>query len=81
MTGRPAPTPTEPGKNGPRLSAALPEWMLGLPEGWITDVPDVPRNAQLKAAGNSVVVLQCTEALRILHALERWIGTRIKAVL
>jgi DNA (cytosine-5)-methyltransferase 1 len=75
VTGRPAPAPTEPGKNGPRLSPALPEWMMGLPEGWITSVPDVPRSAQLKAAGNSVVVLQCAEALRILRAAEHWAGT------
>lgn len=70
--GRPAPAPTEPGKNGPRLSPALPEWMMGLPGGWVTDVPGIPRNAQLHAIGNGVVRQQCVEALRLLGAPERW---------
>lgn len=64
--GRPAPAPTEPGRNGPRLAPALPEWMLGLPDGWVTAVPGIPRNAQLRALGNGVVVLQIAHAVRIL---------------
>lgn len=39
---------------------------MGLPEGWVADVPDVPRNAQLKALGNGVVPAQGAAALRIL---------------
>jgi hypothetical protein len=37
--GRPAPAPTKPdGKDGAhRLSSAFTEWMMGVPEGWITD--------------------------------------------
>lgn len=64
--GRPAPQPTEPGRNGPVLSPALPEWMLGLPAGWVTDVPGIPRSAQLKALGNGVVPQQAACALRLL---------------
>ncbi len=66
MTGRPAPAPTEQGRNGLRLSPALPEWMMGLPAGWVTDVPKIPRNAQLHAIGNGVVRQQGAAAVRIL---------------
>lgn len=39
---------------------------MGLPAGWVTDVPGVPRNAQLKALGNGVVPQQAALALRLL---------------
>jgi DNA (cytosine-5)-methyltransferase 1 len=42
---------------------------MGLPEGWVTDVPGLSRNAQLKALGNGVVPAQAALALRML--LER----------
>jgi DNA (cytosine-5)-methyltransferase 1 len=62
---RPAPAPTETGpKGGQRLSPRLPEWMMGLPDGWICDVPGITRNEALKAAGNGVVPQQAAEALR-----------------
>jgi DNA (cytosine-5)-methyltransferase 1 len=64
VTGRPAPSPTEPGKTGQRLSPRFVEWLMGCPEGWITAVPGIPRNAQLKAAGNGVVRQQGAVALR-----------------
>ena len=63
---RPAPAPTEPGKNGPRLSPVFVEWLMGCPDGHITGVPGIPRNAQLKAAGNGVVRQQGAAALRLL---------------
>lgn len=64
ILGRPAPAPTEPGPKGnPRLSAYFVEWLMGLPEGHVTDV-DIPRNAQLKALGNGVVWQQCAAATR-----------------
>ena len=45
---------------------------MGLPEGWVTDVPGLSRNAQLKALGNGVVPQQAAMALRLLlPALER----------
>ena len=65
--GRPAPAPTKPdGKDGAhRLSSAFTEWMMGLPDGWITDV-GLSRNEELKACGNGVVPQQAELALRIL---------------
>jgi DNA (cytosine-5)-methyltransferase 1 len=57
----------EPGRNGDlRLSPAFVEWMQGLPNGWVTDVPGLSRNAQLKALGNGVVPQQAAMALRLL---------------
>lgn len=64
---RPAPAPTETGPKGnPRLSAAFSEWMMGLPAGWVTDVPGITRNEALKALGNGVVPQQAAAALRAL---------------
>ena len=64
---RKAPAPTKPdGKDGNyRLSSSFTEWMMGLPEGWITDV-GLTRNEELKACGNGVVPQQAELALRIL---------------
>jgi DNA (cytosine-5)-methyltransferase 1 len=65
--GRPAPAPTKPdGKDGGhRLSSAFTEWMMGVPEGWITDC-GLSRNDELKACGNGVVPQQAELALRVL---------------
>ena len=65
--GRPAPLPTKPdGKDGAhRLSSKFTEWMMGLPEGWVTGV-GLTRNEELKACGNGVVPQQAELALRIL---------------
>lgn len=64
-----APAPTKPdGKDGNhRLSAEFTEWMMGLPEGWVTaeDI-GLKRNDQLKACGNGVVPQQAELALRML---------------
>lgn len=38
--------------------------MMGVPDGWIVDVPGVSRNDALKAAGNGVVVHQAIAALQ-----------------
>lgn len=64
---RKAPAPTKPdGKDGNhRLSSKFTEWMMGLPDGWITDV-GLTRNEELKACGNGVVPQQAELALRIL---------------
>jgi DNA (cytosine-5)-methyltransferase 1 len=43
--------------------------MMGLPEGWITSVPGLSRNDQLKLAGNGVVVQQAVAAFRHLMPL------------
>ncbi len=71
ILGRPAPRPTEPGRTGQRLSPRFAEWMMGLPEGWVTGVPGLSRNAQLKALGNGVVPQQAAAALRLLLAPAR----------
>jgi hypothetical protein len=67
VLGRPAPAPTKPdGKEGAhRLSSRFTEWMMGVPEGWITDV-GLTRNEELKACGNGVVPQQAELALRML---------------
>ena len=63
-TGRAAPVPTEPGRTGRRLSPRFVEWMMGLPAGWVTAVPGITRNAQLKMLGNGVVPQQAAAALQ-----------------
>jgi hypothetical protein len=67
IIGRPAPEPTKPdGKDGNhRLSSKFTEWMMGLPDGWITG-HDLKRNDELKLAGNGVVPQQAELALRLL---------------
>ena len=40
--------------------------MQGLPAGYVTEVPGLSRNEQLKALGNGVVPQQCAAALRVL---------------
>lgn len=55
------------------MNPAFTEWMMGLPEGWLTDPviwegmkPGKARDAQLKACGNGVVPQQAVVALTIL---------------
>lgn len=65
ILGREAPQPTKPdGKDGAhRLSSQFTEWMMGLPDGWITGC-GLTRNEELKACGNGVVPQQAVMALR-----------------
>jgi DNA (cytosine-5)-methyltransferase 1 len=64
ILGRPAPAPVERGPRGGRtLSARFTEWMQGNPAGWITDV-DIPRNEQIKIAGNQAITRQAVEGYR-----------------
>lgn len=68
IIGRPAPGPTEPGRNGrQQLAPRFVEWMMGLPEGWVT-APEIglSRTAQLTALGNGVVPQQAALAARLL---------------
>lgn len=68
--GRLAPSPTEPGNNGPRLSPVFVEWMMMLPAGHVTDPAiGLSRSQQLKALGNGVVPAQAAMALRMLLGL------------
>lgn len=65
--GRPAPDPTEPGRNGPRLAPVFVEWLMGLDPGHVTDPAiGLTRNQQLKALGNGVVPQQAALALSLL---------------
>ena len=64
---RPAPVPTELNTKGnPRLNAEFASWMMGLPEGHVTQVPGISRADQLKAIGNGVCPQQAAAALTTL---------------
>ena len=56
------PTPLDQGK----LNVKFVEYMMGLPDGWVTDI-DVPRSQQLKILGNGVVPQQAYRALELLN--------------
>lgn len=65
VVGRLAPDPTVPGRNGRlRLSPIFTEWMMGLPVGWVTKVPELTDNQMLHALGNGVVPQQAIAAIR-----------------
>ncbi|QFG11596.1 DNA methylase [Mycobacterium phage BogosyJay] len=72
---RPAPVAIEEGAVGnARLAAAFPEWMMGYPEGWITDLihdgkgraPEgfISRTEGMRQIGNSVCNQQAEQAIR-----------------
>jgi len=66
VLGRPAPRPAQPGNHGrPVLAPAFVEHLMGLPTGWVTDLP-LPRTAQLRALGNGVVPQQAAHAVSLL---------------
>jgi DNA (cytosine-5)-methyltransferase 1 len=62
VLGRPAPAPTVDGQLSPRFV----EWHMGLPEGWVTDVPGLTRTDMLRVLGNGVVPRQAVAGLRLL---------------
>ncbi len=70
VIGRPAPDPTIPGTNGPRLSARFTEWLMGWPDGWVTDTDGISHSAALKICGNGVVPQQAVLALHLLGVSE-----------
>ena len=70
VIGRPAPDPTIPGKTGPRLSARFTEWLMGWPDGWVTDTDGISHSAALKICGNGVVPQQAVLALHLLGVSE-----------
>jgi DNA (cytosine-5)-methyltransferase 1 len=68
---RPAPDPTTLSRKGnPQLSPRFVEWLMGLPDGWVTDVPGLSRSDMLRLLGNGVVPAQCAAALRWLLDME-----------
>lgn len=65
VTGRTAPPPVEFSHQyqGYKISAAFVEWMMGLPAGWVTAVPEITRSESLKALGNGVIPQQAKLAI------------------
>ncbi|WP_435061063.1 DNA cytosine methyltransferase [Amycolatopsis thermoflava] len=70
ITGRPAPAPAVLNDDtGPRPSPAFVEWLMGLPNGWVTDpTHDLSANQQTTALGNGVLPLQAADAIRLLRS-------------
>lgn len=56
-------------KHGVRLNPRFNEWAMGLPSGWVTDVPGISHAQQLKMLGNGVVPQQALLGLELLEAL------------
>lgn len=79
---RAAPLPAEPtGKGGARrLSPLFVEWLMGLPDGWVTDVPGITRSDALTALGNGVVPQQAAAAIRHLLGVREYALRTTKAV-
>ena len=48
-----------------KLHARFSEWLMGLPDGWVTDL--VPNRRALHVLGNGVVPQQAAAALRMLE--------------
>lgn len=66
-----APAATEIGpRGGVRLSAYFTEWLMCLPEGWVTAVPGLTRSEQIQRLGNGVVPLQAAAAFK--HLMSDW---------
>jgi DNA (cytosine-5)-methyltransferase 1 len=63
ITGRQAPDPTD---SKCRLNPRFSEWMMGLPEGWVTDAVQ-GRSHQLRILGNGVVPQQAAYAFNLLN--------------
>lgn len=74
----PPPTRTHPRTGKPQLSARAVEWMMGLPDGHVCDVPGLSRAQQLSLLGDGVVPQQGAHAFRFLlgHLAERLAGER-----
>ena len=45
--------------------------MMGWPDGWVTNVPGISRNDQLRICGNGVVPQQAAHALEVLLGADR----------
>ena len=73
--GVPAPDPTvvSPSTDRPVLSPMFTEWMMGLPSGWIADVPGITRAEAIRACGNGVVPQQGATALTwLIDQARKW---------
>lgn len=68
IIGRAAPPPSPPSRRPggkPQLSTRFVEWLMGLPDGHVTDL-DLPREHQLRLLGNGVVPQQAALAVHML---------------
>lgn len=65
VIGRNAPAPTIQRAQRDRLNPVFVEWMMGLPEGWVTG-HGLSASAELKMLGNGVVPQQARLALQLL---------------
>lgn len=65
VLGRPAPAPTTPSVRGgrARLNPHFCEWMMGLPDGWVTNIPGIKYRNQMRILGNGVVPQQGAKAI------------------
>lgn len=67
VVGRPAPPGLVRGPDGGTVAnARFTEWMMGLPEGWVCDVPGMTPAAARRLLGNGVVWQQASAAVRAL---------------
>lgn len=67
VIGRPAPDGLVVGPSGGLIAnARFMEWHMGLPDGWVTDVPGISPDQQRKLLGNGVVPQQAAMAIRFL---------------
>ena len=69
VVGRHMPPVAELLNGEPQLSPKLSEWLMWLSEGWVTAVPGLTRNEQLRMLGNGVVPQQAAYALNQLLPL------------
>lgn len=69
LTGRPAPAPALLNHEGqPRPAPCFVEWLMGLPDGWVTDLElELTGSEQLTALGNGVLPRQAIRALDALR--------------
>ncbi len=66
--GTPAPVPIMRGpRGGVKLAPKFCEWLMGLPDGWVTDVPGLTREEQIGRIGNGVCPQQAHHAFRFLR--------------
>ena len=69
VLGRPALVPAVAGRTRNRLNPAFVEWVMGVPAGWVTEVPGLSYREQIHLLGNGVVVQQAQLALENLLAI------------
>ena len=70
--GRPAPTPTVQDRNKRRLNPQFVEWMMGLPDGWVTG-HGLSAAQELKMLGNGVVPQQAHAAItQLMQRVQSW---------